>query len=115
MCPKAVLDEITRRIAGEAKRVLGDRLDKVILYGSYARGDCDDESDIDIMVLADIPREETGRARELFHELTDKLNVEYEYEYLISLNVTDCATFYEWLNVLPFYKNVINDGVICGG
>ena len=31
--------------------VYGDRLDKIILYGSYARGDFHDESDIDYLVV----------------------------------------------------------------
>ncbi|WP_461133811.1 nucleotidyltransferase domain-containing protein [Spirosoma lituiforme] len=39
----------------EFKKVLqelyGDRLVDVVLYGSYARGDYDDESDIDLMVV----------------------------------------------------------------
>ena len=35
----------------EMKRILGENLKKVILYGSYARGDYTENSDIDIMVL----------------------------------------------------------------
>ncbi len=31
--------------------IYGDRLDKIILYGSYARGDFHDESDIDYLVV----------------------------------------------------------------
>ena len=33
--------------------VLGNRLRKIILYGSYARGDYNKSSDIDIMILTD--------------------------------------------------------------
>ena len=35
----------------QVKRILGTKLTKIILYGSYARGDYRDNSDIDIMVL----------------------------------------------------------------
>jgi len=34
MCDKAVLDEITSRDCAAAKEVLGDKLEKVILFGS---------------------------------------------------------------------------------
>lgn len=33
------------------KNHYGDRLSKIILYGSYARGDFNEESDIDLMVV----------------------------------------------------------------
>ena len=33
--------------------LLGERLKKIILYGSYARGDYNSSSDIDIMILTD--------------------------------------------------------------
>ena len=42
----------------QSKKILGKRVKKIILYGSYARGDYNNSSDIDILVLTDyIPQE----------------------------------------------------------
>ena len=109
MCNKIVLDEITAQVALEARRQLGDKLDSVILYGSYARGDYDAESDIDIMVLADIP------ATELWQVNTSLISslrwINLEYDVLVSLFVKDSSTFYKFLRVEPFYQNIQRDGV----
>ena len=35
----------------DVKKIYGDKLDKVVLYGSRARGDCRPDSDYDIMIL----------------------------------------------------------------
>ena len=37
----------------------GDKIDRIILYGSYARGEAEEESDIDVLIWRRIP----GRAR----------------------------------------------------
>jgi predicted nucleotidyltransferase len=48
------IDPIVRAFKKAMQELYGDRLCDVILYGSYARGDYDEESDIDLMiVLAD--------------------------------------------------------------
>lgn len=52
------IQNIVTLFGKEVKRVLGNDLDKVIVYGSYARGDYDEHSDIDIMVLASCPEED---------------------------------------------------------
>ena len=101
---------ITSQIVLEAKRLLADKLDKVILYGSYARGDYDDASDIDIMVLAHVTEAEEKHVSAVLFELIYQLN--WDYDTLISLSVRDSATFYRWLDDLPFYQNVIRDGVL---
>lgn len=54
---------------------MGDRLLRVVLFGSRARGDCDSESDFDIAILV------RGLTRELKNEILDKVS-EIEFEYL---------------------------------
>ena len=45
MCDKSVLNEVTSRVCAAAKEVLGGKLEKVVLFGSYARGDYREWSD----------------------------------------------------------------------
>ena len=49
---------ITKDVVDRLFDLLGDKLDRVILFGSYARGDFTPESDIDIMVILNCSEEE---------------------------------------------------------
>ena len=49
-----ILLGFTRRI----KALLGNKLSKVIVYGSYARGDYHENSDIDVMILVKLSETE---------------------------------------------------------
>ena len=40
------------------KKIYGEHLKQVILYGSYARGDYTKDSDVDIMLLVDLDETE---------------------------------------------------------
>ena len=42
---------IVYQFSEDVKRILGDKLTKIIVYGSYARGDYREDSDVDIMIL----------------------------------------------------------------
>lgn len=44
---KSLLKDIENKL----RRIFGDKMEKIILFGSYVREDYDDESDIDILVL----------------------------------------------------------------
>ena len=51
MCTQSQLHEILRQIYKLSAEQFGESLDAVILYVSYARGDYNEDSDIDVMVL----------------------------------------------------------------
>jgi len=110
MCSKDVLDTITGRVCAAAKEVLGDKLEKILLYGSYARGDYDEYSDVDIFILADIPQEDCCGTGLTIGNLTSDLDLEYNI--LICPHVTSSAMFYQCLDFLPYYMNVQKDGIV---
>ncbi len=45
------LAKVNRDVTDIMKRHYGDRLAKIILFGSYARGDFDEESDVDYLIV----------------------------------------------------------------
>ena len=49
---------LARAFAGEARTHFGERLRDIRLYGSAARGDWQDDSDVDVLVLLDTVKSE---------------------------------------------------------
>jgi len=103
--------KIIQIYAKEAMKIFGDRLKAVILYGSYARGDFDSESDIDIMVLLDLPEEQMAEARKKMRCIADALDLKYDC--VISSIFQSYDSFECYKSVSPFYQNVERDGVLC--
>ena len=98
-----------QKVFDAAKATLGEKLTKVILFGSYARGDFGDTSDIDIFVLADIPHEETSS----YSDAIDKhlSNIWLDYDLLVCIHLTSKTTFDRYYQIMPYYQNVIKEGV----
>lgn len=94
----------------QMKRIFGLHLSKVIVYGSYARGDYRDDSDVDIMVLVDLSEMEI---KKLENEVYDTaFDIEMNTGIDISPIIKNEAQYEYWGDVLPFYKNVREEGVI---
>ena len=97
----------------ELKSVYGKHLKAVILYGSYARGDYNCNSDVDIMILLDLSDIEIKKYRK---ELTD---ITYDYNYENNLEIMPIAKnqdhFRKWVEEYPFYSNVAKEGVTLYG
>ena len=96
----------------QLRTLFGKHLKNIILYGSYARGEADDESDVDVLVLVDLPREEIIRFRRPVATIAS--------EYLFSDNmliapIIENQTFFEQNQaILPFYRNIAREGVRIG-
>ena len=100
---------ISQRILQAAKDTFKDKLDKVYLFGSYARGDYDSESDIDFLIIADTSNEEAC-AKHM--EVRNKMpGIDLEFDLLVSCSVTSSELFNHYIDALPFYSNVVKEGV----
>lgn len=108
---KTIIHDAVQDLAESAKSVYGSKLKDIILFGSCARGDFGEDSDVDIMILLDVPmdkvNEEMGRLNPIIHSLDRK----YDYEMLFAPIVQSYDIFHYWLDVTPFYQNILNEGV----
>ena len=66
--------KILKRFKAEVERILGNRLDRVVLFGSRSRGDADLESDFDLLVIVR-NLEKTDRQR--VFDIAAELSLEY--------------------------------------
>ena len=92
--------------------IVGKSLNQVILYGSYARGDFNENSDIDIMILTDLTDSEIIEEREKVWDIAYDIESDNNFDIVLSPLVKNIDKFNYWLPALPFYMNVQKEGVI---
>lgn len=112
MCDKSGLDILLAEAKNKLSSLFGNKLLKVVLYGSYARGDYDSESDIDVMALVDMDKNELQKYRRTVSELAN--DIDLKHGVLLSVKLQDNDTFVKYQNVLPLYKNITKEGVDIG-
>ncbi len=108
MCTQSQLDQILNRAVAEAKDIFASAFRSAILFGSYARGDHDDESDIDLLILVDLPAEQIGAYRERMDHLCGQIL--FDYGVVLSALEKDVTTYEKYREVLPFYQNIEREG-----
>lgn len=89
--------------------MFGDNLQDVLLYGSYARGDFDEESDVDVMALVNLTREELAKKEREVSGISSDLDLKHDV--VLSIVLQDTETFLQYRNALPFFKNVMREGI----
>jgi len=103
---KKLLDDLIAELKVGLDGVYGDRMKSLYLYGSYARGEEDDESDLDILVVLeqfDHYAAEVDRTAELASELSLKYGMTVSPVFVRES---------EWLNGdTPFLSNVREEAI----
>ena len=56
-----LINDIMQKFANDMKELFGNDYRETIVYGSYARGDYNENSDIDVMILVDMQDEIINR------------------------------------------------------
>ena len=107
------ISSITEDVSSRVQNALGGKLHKIILFGSYARGTFDEESDIDIMVLADVNDYELDEMEKALWDIGWDTGLEHDV--MISVFLKKTSHFYEWIDAMAYYRNINEDGVMLYG
>lgn len=105
-----IVRNIIYQFSQQMKSIFGTHLSKVIVYGSFARGDYKDNSDVDVMLLVDLPEEEIKKKENSVYDIAFEIEMNTGIE--ISPVIKSEAQYEYWVDVLPYYRNVRKEGVI---
>ena len=105
--PKRI-EDIVYRFVQMMKLIFGSNLDKVIVYGSYARGNYRKNSDVDVMILVDLPENEIKKMENTVYDVA--FDIEMDTGVDISPVIKSRQQFEYWVDTLPYYRNVREEG-----
>ncbi len=107
-CDLIFTEEMKLELISGLKNILIGNLEEIILYGSVARGNCTEESDVDIVLIcrSEIAKEEKDRF------LAWNAEMDLKYNRVFSIVDIERSKFERWISAVPFYKSIQKEGVI---
>lgn len=108
MCTELQLSRIEQAMVDCYRVVYGDDVVEIVLYGSYARGDCTAESDIDIAALVRGSREELQEKLKQVWNISAELGLENDI--VVSPTVIPYDEFIKYQQSLPYYRKIAEEG-----
>lgn len=108
MCQSETI-EILNEVFRLSQNIFLCEIRDAYLYGSYARGDYDNESDVDILLTVDLEPTDISRYRNQIAAISSDLSLAHDVTVSITVKSFDC--FHRYSTVLLFYKNVLAEGI----
>lgn len=112
MCTQNQLNDISKQMVMVFRDIYGDAVTGIFLYGSYARGDNEADSDIDIVAIV------KGERVYLQNKLKDiwgiSADIGLEHDTIVSPTVIPYDEFEEYKETLPYYRNIVREGLRIG-
>ena len=108
MCTETQLNRITRAMVDCYRGVYGVDVVEIVLFGSYARGNYTEDSDIDIVALVHGPREVLQAKLKKVWDVSAELGLENDI--IVSPTVVPYDEFVKYKQSLPYYRNIAEEG-----
>lgn len=109
MCSQNQAIGILGEVYAACNPVFGNAIKDAYLYGSYARGDYHEESDIDILLTVDLEPAAISKLRNRVGMISSDLSLKHDVT--VSVTVKPFAQFRQYADVLPYYRNVLGEGI----
>ena len=104
MTVNAALEKLVKGMV----EIYGDLVERIVLYGSTARGTESEESDVDIAILM-----RAAPSKSMNDRMLDLVvNLELDCGKVLSVIKIDYPRYVEWQCTLPFYQNIEKEGVV---
>ncbi|MDY4969526.1 MAG: nucleotidyltransferase domain-containing protein [Lachnospiraceae bacterium] len=103
------MEDLLRNYIADVQKIYGSHLKQIILYGSYARGDFTPDSDVDVMLLVDLPEDRLDESADMLSEIGFDYNVAHDIWFMPIVKNID--HFHYWCKSYPFYSNVVKEGI----
>lgn len=109
MCNQSQAVAILSEVYTSCNPIFGNTIKDAYLYGSYARGDYHAGSDIDILLTVDMEADAISSLRNSIAVITSELSLKHDIT--VSVTVKPYTQFLQYVDVLPYYKNVLREGI----
>jgi predicted nucleotidyltransferase len=101
------IEQLLNEVESELKLLFRNKLSEIILYGSYARGDQNNKSDIDVIALVD--EIDLNQYDRQILGLNVDLSIDYDVD--LSIVIISRVDFDSNVDIIPLYRNIEKEGI----
>ncbi|MCM1127756.1 MAG: nucleotidyltransferase domain-containing protein [Lachnospiraceae bacterium] len=104
MLSEDMREELVQGLIG----IFQNNISMIILYGSMARNEATDESDIDVAII--VKKQMDVDTKKNFTRWTADMDIRYEKVFSI-VDIQE-SNMRKWGKILPFYRNIREEGIV---
>ena len=99
---------IVNELISGLTEIFQDKISRIILFGSVARNEATEESDVDIAII--ITNEMDEETKDKFINWAAELDIRFNQVFSI-VDIPE-ERMKKWGKILPFYKNIEEEGIV---
>lgn len=99
---------IVNELISGLTEIFQDKISRIILFGSVARNEATEESDVDIAII--ITNEIDEETKDKFINWAAELDIRFNQVFSI-VDIPE-ERMKKWGKILPFYKNIEEEGIV---